>query len=310
MQWQPHSHRNEEPPTVLTHELSERARKRILIGIKETGNALDNQEFGPRIGSYHLSSALKHAMRMTRLREGELAFPESHYEAYGDDGEIAKAHFMKPDTAGAVDFLEYMCRYEFAPECMPLDYINQIFREEGIGFELSRYVFKTIKTRQGTIRTSEVAVYPEVTMKTDETVHRDVVMPALSVLSRREFAAANEHLLKAHHHYRDGNNNREAITEALSALESTVKAICKTKDWPYRENKDTIDPLLQVLVDNKMIYDLYKPVVLGAATVRNRLVSHGQEPESAATPTGEHVEHMIHLVSAHILLLVRMAKIT
>jgi hypothetical protein len=306
MKWQPFSHRSQPPPAVETHELTLRARNRILALLKELSQVQDH--FRRNTADYHVRTAIEFAKRMAVLRDGELAVPAAHYEAYGSDVDIAIEHFAKTDTARAIDFLEYMFRSESANAYIPVQEINNILREEGIGIEFSPYVYKTYDTPQGPRNSVEIANFPEATKKTDEAIHRDVVMPALKVLGRNEFAAANGHMLKAHEHYRKGNNNRESITEALSALESAVKAICKAKNWQYRENKDTIDPLLKVLVDRQLMYDFYNSVLVGAATVRNRLGSHGKEPANAAEPYAEHVEHMLHMVSAHILFLARLAK--
>ena len=243
--------------------------------------------------------------RIALLEDGELAVPEGHYRNY-DDMELGLAHFMAADTSRAIDFIEYMCHSQFMDWYMPLNGINNILREEGIGFEFSPYVYKTYDTPQGPKPTVDLAVYPEATKKTDEAVHRDVVMPALKVLGRNEFAAANTHILAAHEHYRHGHR-REAITECLSALETTLKTICQVKQWQYRQDKDTLGALVDVAKEHGLVFDFYDQPLKSTGTIRSRLGAHGTEPTPTYEPNDVHVEHMIHTTSAHILMLIRLA---
>lgn len=331
MDWQPYSHRNDAPKDVLERELTDKARRRILINLE--------QVIDTHMNSVDYHNMIVQAGRLALAREGllsEISLRETMRgiepitSREGTEAHVAGAnHFLAAPTDKAIDFLEFCFRTDEGKKHIEIvETVNSILREEGIGFEFTQYKFGVAhqETRSpfGELATALqikfVSEFPEAIKKSDTAIHQQVVMPALHVVSRSEFAVANAHLLKAHEHHRKGNNRREAIVEALAALESTIKVICQAKGWPYQENKDPIGPLVKILADNQLIYDFYNSVIVGAATVRNRMAGHGQEkaslnlsakahksPVNAPVPTDTHVEHMIHMVSAHILLLVRLA---
>jgi hypothetical protein len=68
-----------------------------------------------------------------------------------------------------------------------------------------------------------------------EFVHAEVVKPALTLLRAPEFKGAEAEFLKAHEHYRHGRA-KEALTECLKSLESTMKSICAKRSWAHDPN--------------------------------------------------------------------------
>lgn len=148
---------------------------------------------------------------------------------------------------------------------------------------------------------------PKATKKTEEMLHSQAVMPALFALSNPTFKTANDELLLAHKHYR-GSHFEAAITAAGQALESTFKTICTRKKWAYDPNKATLKDLVDVCRDRRLFPPFYTEIFKNAGMVRNKMGGHGGGPD-AVKPDAEHAEHMIHLVSAHILLLTRVAKL-
>ena len=69
-------------------------------------------------------------------------------------------------------------------------------------------------------------------------LHQEVVKPALQILKAKHYSGANDEFRKAHEHYRHQRYS-EAVNECLKALESTLKVICKKREWPFSADKDT-----------------------------------------------------------------------
>ena len=90
-----------------------------------------------------------------------------------------------------------------------IEELNQRFQEHGIGFQ---YIEGKI------IRIDS------------QLIHSEVVKPALGLLRGSDYAGAQAEFLKAHEHYRYGNN-KEVLAECLKALESVMKVICKKRHW-------------------------------------------------------------------------------
>jgi hypothetical protein len=159
----------------------------------------------------------------------------------------------------------------------------------------------------GNGRSQYVITLPKATKKTDELLHAGAVMPALVVLSDPVFATANGEMLRAHEHFR-ANRSEEAITAAAQAFESVFKTICTRKKWAYDKDRHTLKDLVSICRDKKLFQGFYAPIFENVGTIRNKMGGHGGGPD-AVKPDPEHAENMIHLVSSHILLLTRLAKI-
>lgn len=78
----------------------------------------------------------------------------------------------------------------------------------------------------------------------EDFTHDQIVLPALTMLAAPEFAAADQHFRKALECYRD-DEPRQAMAEALSAVESSLKAIFDRRHWQYDKNA-TMKPLLDL----------------------------------------------------------------
>lgn len=139
--------------------------------------------------------------------------------------------------------------------------LNERFKEHGIGYSFTG---------------GEI-------IRIDSTyLHKEVVIPTLSLLKNRKFAGANEEYLKAHEHYRHGRN-KECLTECLKAFESTMKVICKEKGWSFNAT-DTAKKLIQICFQNNLVptftqnqfTSLQNLLESGIPTIRNKLGGHGQ----------------------------------
>ena len=142
-------------------------------------------------------------------------------------------------------------------------------------------------------------------------MHKTIVKPTLLLLKDRHFAGAENEFLTALQHYRAGNN-RDAITAANSAFESTLKTICKTNGWQYDE-RSTAGRLLKLVREQGLFPDymgtsfeqLIATLQSGLPPIRNReSSSHGQGPEVKSPP--EHVtEYALNLCATQIMFLIK-----
>lgn len=113
-------------------------------------------------------------------------------------------------------------------------------------------------------------------------IHLEITKPTISLLQNSKFAGANEEYLKAHDYYKDGKN-KECLTECLKAFESTMKIICKEKEWVYNET-DTASKLINICFEQNLIPSfsqnqfsgLQNLLVSGIPPLRNKLGGHGQ----------------------------------
>ena len=119
--------------------------------------------------------------------------------------------------------------------------------------------------------------------------------------------------LQAHAHYRSGET-KDAITDANNAFESTLKAICDQRQWPYDRGARASD-LLKVVRTHGLLPDyldasfdqLVATLKSGLPKVRNQGGVHGQGAIPRETP--DYVAaYALHLAAAKILFLVEAHK--
>ena len=142
-----------------------------------------------------------------------------------------------------------------------------------------------------------------------ELLHAEVVKPALHFLADERFSGPRDEYLSAHAHYRAGEN-KDAITDANNAFESTLKTICDLKGWEYPAGA-TASKLLKVTRDNKLLPDYFDKsfeqlaatLQSGLPKVRGEEGAHGQGAEPKATPNYI-AAYALHLAAAKIVLLV------
>ena len=146
-----------------------------------------------------------------------------------------------------------------------------------------------------------------------EYTHEEIVKPALALLHEQGFTGPSDEFMKAHEHYRHGRH-KEAITEALKAFESTMKAICDARGWGYSATA-TAKPLIDAVLKNNPIpaplassFNAFRAAMeSGLPTVRNKLSGHGQGAQPVTVP--DYVaEYALNLAASNIVLLVRAHK--
>jgi hypothetical protein len=144
-------------------------------------------------------------------------------------------------------------------------------------------------------------------------LHAETVKPTLALLTDQHYAGANEEFLKAFEHYRHGDT-KGCLNECLKAFESTMKAICVKRHWPFNK-ADTAKTLIGVCLQQKLIPDLIQTHISafrstlesGIPTVRNKLSGHGQGPTVLEVPP-YYASYMLHLTATTIQLLVEAEK--
>ena len=213
---------------------------------------------------------------------------------------------LTADTASALDIIELSFRfidktyrhtnwhdrerYKITQEPDDaIDELNYRFREHGIGYQYLDGKLLRVDSQY---------------------VHAEVVTPALSLLNEEGFTGPSEEFLKAHEHLRHGRH-KEAISEALKALESTMKSVCHARKWVYPENA-TAKPLIDILFKNGLLPKemeshfaaLRNTLEAGLPTVRNRASGHGQGREPVSVPQYL-AAYALHLAATNIVFMVQ-----
>jgi hypothetical protein len=142
-----------------------------------------------------------------------------------------------------------------------------------------------------------------------EYIEETAIRPALQALTDPRFATANEEMKKAFEHQRKGDSNEDAITACGRAFESVLKTICEIKNWNYVADKDACAALIKACQDHNLFPGFYAPIFQATGTIRNKLGAHGKGPTPLYKVEKAHVEHAIQLTTAHIVLLVGLAKL-
>jgi hypothetical protein len=224
-------------------------------------------------------------------------------------------HFAKCDTDFFLTMIEWLFHYKVlcnAPDAdQQVEKFNYVFRSEGIGYALTPYSFdhEPRPLGNGKTYTERVIVeFPEIIKKTNESVHSTVVIPTLQLLGGKRWHEANEEMLKAHKHLKEGNY-RESINQAGCCLESVLKIICDKKGWPFVADKDTIKPLIDAAYKGGLFESPYiEAIQQTSGKIRNTWGGHGKAKTSHGDPNYEMAEHMINVTSSHVMFLVKQAK--
>ena len=296
------------PPDTYQYSFSDNVRSRILQAFKHLA---DNSR--PLPGSFE---ALLDDVEDKLAREYGGLHQPAYRATRRSDSAIINHFFCCPDAL-VIDFIltAFRSRYYTARQ-QGVEEINRILREEAIGYEFTNYNEREVEKpdnvtpwRRGQLAKLIETDYPEAIEKREEYPHDAIVRPCLSVLANPIFGIANAEMLKAHEHIRKGNLD-DALTCCGAAYESLIKTILDRKKWAFDPAKDTCATLVDICVRNGLIPGFYADALKAPGRIRNNLSSaHGRGPTPAHTASQEHVEHMIQLTSANILLLVKLAKL-
>jgi hypothetical protein len=141
-------------------------------------------------------------------------------------------------------------------------------------------------------------------------VHAEITETVAQLLTSAGFEGPNQEFLSAHKAYLKGNM-KEAIREALNALESTMKVICTQRKWKFDPKKDTSSKLLSIIFEKGLVPDylqseftaLRATLEASVPRVRNRAAEHGQGAEPVEVPKYL-AAYALHMTASGIVFLV------
>ena len=175
-----------------------------------------------------------------------------------------------------------------------IEELNGRFTQHGVGYQFSKELNRLVKV--------------------DSTlIHAEVVNPAIVLLATKGFEGPAEEFGRALTAWREGRG-KDAVASAVSAVESTAKAILDARRWKY-DKSDTIVKLLNALFANGLVAPelesyfngLRTTLTSGLPTVGNKFARHGQGAK--VKPIEEHLVNLgIHLAAATVVFLVEAHK--
>jgi hypothetical protein len=146
-----------------------------------------------------------------------------------------------------------------------------------------------------------------------EYVHAEAVRPALLLLQDKMYAGADEEFRSAFDHFRKGKT-KECLTDALKALESTMKIICNKRKWQINQS-DTAKKLIDVCLTNGLIPSYWQNhfgslrsmLESSIPTARNKTSGHGQGATVQEVPDYL-ASYVLHMTASTILFLINAEK--
>lgn len=143
-----------------------------------------------------------------------------------------------------------------------------------------------------------------------EVIHAEVVKPALTLLHAARFKGAEAEFHQAFEHYRH-NRMKEALTDCLKSLESTMKSIAASRQWTHDPGA-TAKPLIDLMFQKQLVPTFWSQhfsalramLESGVPTARNRLGGHGQGATVVDVPQ-HFVAFALHQTAAAIVFLAK-----
>lgn len=293
--------RGESPDVYTYDDIPERLRVQVVqIMIDRLGNIneYENHYYGENIQAAYQSVVLP--MRK-ELGAFELPHPTRQRRRTLIE-ELADYMLAEMDAEKWLSAVELLCtvilsettRYAYKGDhnasenaLAAIDEINGRFKEHGVGYEFDERIIR-IDT---------------------EYVHVEAVKPALTVLRDKRYQGAEQEFRSAHEHYRAGRI-KEALTDALKSLESTMKVICTKRHWAFQPT-DTAKKLIAVCFSNGLIptywqthfTSLQQMLESSVPTARNKDSGHGQGVDIKTVP--DHLAaYVLHMTASTIVFLV------
>jgi hypothetical protein len=188
---------------------------------------------------------------------------------------------------------------------------NKVFREEGIGYELTPMFQRTIEggamLHGHTVDAIDVT-YP-IIRKREDTPQDESMTKCLDLLTDPDFKVANEQFLKALQHYR-ANEWDQTVAYCGSAFESALKAVLGKKKVAAKDIATaTAAPLIRECVKASIFPAIYENSLIGIANVRNAMsdTTHGRTPATRIVPDEKHAEHLLYTTAANIVFISKCA---
>ncbi|MGV2122834.1 STM4504/CBY_0614 family protein [Agrobacterium vitis] len=296
--------RGEVPDVYSYSEIPNALRVQIVTITSEVLGSPEeySDEYSP--GGDNIRSAYETIVSILRKEFGVFNLPPTTRSMYEDkQAELFNFILAEADVDKVLSAVELICRalenlvakheyrYERNPESKAkgaIAEINDRMKAAGLGYEYDGEIIR-IDT---------------------ELVHAEAVKPALELLREKRYAGPEQEFRTAYEHYRKGKN-KEAITEAAKAFESTMKVILAKRGWTHGEN-DPANKLIAALYTHKLIPDYWQNAMTGLRTLlesaiptpRNRSSAHGQGIELITVP--DHIAgYVLHMTASTIVFLVK-----
>lgn len=214
------------------------------------------------------------------------------------------------------DFVELMFRVSAGQEELGAfsdvtDSLNLALSLDGSPYRVTAAIFEeddrsNYQGSSALLASSSGAVsYPQVIKVEEDVAHAEAISPALEILGKPHFQAANDEFRKALINYRKGDY-AACLTDCGSSLESVLKVICSRKGLHYSEN-DTASTLIETVVPGLSMEGFFTQPWTLLATLRNRLSSsHGGGTQPRA-PERHFAQYGLTSIAAVIVLVVTIA---
>lgn len=149
----------------------------------------------------------------------------------------------------------------------------------------------------------------EIVRVDSQLIHKEVVVPALTVLRGAEYSNAQAEFLSAYEHFRHGKR-QEALVDCYKCFESTMKVICTKRKWIFDPNAAASD-LVKICLANGLIPSYWQNHFNGLRSVlesaistpRNRQAGHGAGAGPPPKIPDELVSYVLHMTAATVLFL-------
>jgi hypothetical protein len=138
-------------------------------------------------------------------------------------------------------------------------------------------------------------------MKESEILHENAIAPALTLLQRPHFRAANSEYLAALEDFRKGDIS-DCLTKCGSSFESVLKVICDRKGWNYNQT-DTASTLIKTVLPNTSLDWYFEQLLIIVATLRNKLSSAHGGGTAIKQPPRHLAQYALNATASSILLL-------
>jgi hypothetical protein len=287
------SRRNRPPPEKLTYdELPKPLRVACLRIIKEA--LADEDQLCSDIDAILEREHPVASFEDFRRRSGSPSFTEQCIRV----GDFLEAMSAIEACALSINVAMRKPRSALSRASDPDDALTELnvrFQQYGVGYQFSPQTNQFVRINS-------------------EHMHAEVVAPAMRLLTEKGFEGPAQEFALAQRAYREGRG-KDAVTEAVRAVESTAKAIMIARGWDY-EKGDTIKRLLDKLFQNGLVpaelqshFDnLRTALQTGLPTIGNNFARHGQG--ASVKPIGDHMVTLgLHLAAATIRFLVEAHRI-
>lgn len=189
--------------------------------------------------------------------------------------------------------------------------VNLAFERERLPYRLTEpvYIEETAthpSTGETYIKSGRIEVFPQIILSEEIAIYEEAIQPALEILGRPHFKAADQEFRKGLESYRQGKYP-ECLTHCGSSLESVLKVICSRKGLPYTEN-DTASRLIETVVPGLKMEGFFTQPWTLLATLRNRLSSSHGGGAQPRDPERHFAQYGLTSIAAVIVLVVTVAE--